>query len=266
MTVKAKTLGRQAKAVLYCCLLLCLSGGLDAVQKALWTGFKHHVTFDVVSVEQGLSHSSVLCIMQDSDGFMWFGTEDGLNRYDGREFIVFHPDPAVSTAISNNIILSIYEDRAGRIWVGTNGGGLNLFDRQKGTFSGFRSDGDDSASISGNDVNGIFEDSKNQTWICTSNGLNVMKPPGEGRETPAFRAYFNEPENPDSLSNNDVSCIYEDKEGILWVGTSGGGLNRLQLTGPDGATPVFQRFTSKTHSRAIRGLILSWTSMKTATA
>ncbi|MCP4147722.1 MAG: helix-turn-helix domain-containing protein [bacterium] len=246
---------RPGKAVLYCLLLLCLTGNLVAGQKRLWTGFKHHVTFDGVSVEQGLSHNSVLCIMQDSDGFMWFGTEDGLNRYDGKEFTVFHPDPAVPGTISNNIIPAICEDHAGRIWVGTTGGGLNLLHRETDTFTAFRNS-DESTSISGNDINRIFEDSKKRFWVCTNSGLNLMVPPGKGQSTPVFTVFLKDPGNPGSLGNNTVTCLYEDKTGGLWIGTSGGGLNRMEYAGPGGPPPTFTRFTSETHCPGNPGLDL----------
>ena len=84
--------------------------------------------FDHISIEQGLSQSSVRVIFQDSRGFMWFGTEDGLNRYDGYNFKTFKPDPDVPASLSDRYITAILEDHEGYIWIGTRLGGLNRYD------------------------------------------------------------------------------------------------------------------------------------------
>src|SRR5512138_394244 len=91
--------------------------------------------FDRISIEQGLSQSSVFVIFQDSRGFLWFGTEDGLNRYDGYIFKVFKPDPDVSTSLSDRWITSIVEDQQGYLWIATHQGGLNRYDPRTEEFS-----------------------------------------------------------------------------------------------------------------------------------
>ena len=75
-----------------------------------------------------MSQSSIFTIIQDKRGFLWFGTQDGLNKYDGYKFTVFKHNPSDSLSISDNWITSLYEDHLGNIWVGTSGGGLNRFD------------------------------------------------------------------------------------------------------------------------------------------
>ena len=85
-----------------------------------------HIKFEHLSVEHGLSHSGVLCILQDSKGFLWFGTADGLNRYDGYTFRVYKHDPEDPHSWSKNLVESIYEDRSGELWIGT-ADGLNRF-------------------------------------------------------------------------------------------------------------------------------------------
>src|SRR3712207_5949939 len=89
--------------------------------------YAQELKFSHISDEQGLSEGVVNCIARDSKGFMWFGTQDGLNRYDGYKITYYRHNPADSNTISNNFIWSIYEDRQGLIWIGTNGGGLNSF-------------------------------------------------------------------------------------------------------------------------------------------
>jgi ligand-binding sensor domain-containing protein len=91
--------------------------------------------FENISLAQGLSQSSVQCIFQDSKGFLWFGTTDGLNKYDGNKFTVYLPDPGGPGSLSYKDVQSICEDRAGMLWVGTRGGGLNRFDPGTGTFT-----------------------------------------------------------------------------------------------------------------------------------
>src|SRR6266545_3744229 len=91
--------------------------------------------FDRISIEQGLSQSSVHVILQDSRGFMWFGTEDGLNRYDGYTFKTFKPDPDVPTSLSDRWINSIVEDQEGYLWIATRQGGLNRYDPRTEEFT-----------------------------------------------------------------------------------------------------------------------------------
>ena len=118
------------------------------------------VQFERISLEQGLSQSVVNTILQDSMGFMWFGTQDGLNRYDGYDFKVYKNDPDNPGSISNNYVTAIYEDQSGALWVGTSGGGLNQFDRESEQFLRFVGNSDDKNSISSNFGNTIYEDSR----------------------------------------------------------------------------------------------------------
>ena len=94
---------------------------------------QQNVKFERISLEQGLSQSSVFCILQDSRGFMWFGTEDALNRYDGYEFVHYKYDPTDSNSISSGHVTNIIEDSDGNLWIGTDEG-LNMFDRESGIF------------------------------------------------------------------------------------------------------------------------------------
>ena len=103
---------------------LCFSAALHAQQNP--------IKFEHISIQQGLSQSTVSCILQDKRGFMWFGTEDGLNRYDGYNFVIYKNDGLDKTSISDSYILALYEDKSGVLWIGTYSGGLNKFDRNKG--------------------------------------------------------------------------------------------------------------------------------------
>ncbi len=178
------------------------------------------VKFDRISSEEGLSQSVVLSILQDKQGFMWFGTQDGLNRFDGYRFTIYKNDPKDPESLSHNTVQVLSEDKAGTLWVGTSGGGLNRFDRERETFVRYKADPSNPASLSHNSVRAIYEDRQGTFWIGTEGGgLNEMD-----RQTGVFTRYFSDPDNPSSLSSNSVLCIYEDSLRRLWVGTSQGGL------------------------------------------
>jgi len=199
--------------------------------------------FDRLSLEEGLSQSTVYAIVQDRRGFMWFGTEDGLNRYDGYHFKVYRHEPEHPQSLSNNTVYTLYEDRAGVLWIGTDGGGLNRYDRATETFTRYRHDPDNPKSLSHDVVLSIHEDRDGRLWIGTDGGgLNRFD-----RQTETFSHFTHQPNDPRSLSSNEVSFIYEDRSGVLWVGTEGDGLNRF-----DRQTEIFTHYQH--HPKDLRSL------------
>ena len=211
---------------------------------------EQRVMFHHISVEQGLSQTTVLCMLQDSMGFMWFGTEDGLNKYDGYTFTVYKQDPQDPSSISNNWIQALYEDRSGALWIGTLDGGLDRFDREQETFTHHRHDPLDVYTVSSDEITSIFEDSAGVLWIGTSAGLDKLVHRYESTDDDAevaegdraedvFIRYQHAADDAHSLSSDAVLSIYEDQEEILWVGTQGGGLNRY-----DRASESFFHYTS----------------------
>lgn len=193
-----------------------------------------NIQFEHITTNQGLSQSCILHILQDSQGFMWFGTQDGLNKYDGYNFTVYKYDELDSHSLSDNFIASIYEDKSGTVWVGTDSGGLNKFDRKTEQFTNYTYDPDDPNSLGNNRVLSIYEDKLGRLWIGTGGGgLNKFD-----RETEQFTRYTHNSDDPSSLGSDTVFSIYEDKSGTLWIGTSGGGLNKL-----DGETGQFTHYT-----------------------
>lgn len=167
-----------------------------------------------LSTVDGLSQSSVIAIKQDGIGQMWFGTRDGLNKYDGSRFTIFRNNPKDSTSISNNDILSIEEDQYGKMWVGTYNG-LNCYDPVKNAFKQYFHANNDN-SLCNNTVWDIKE-IKNEIWIGTSRGLSVYN-----KKTKKFTSIFNSSQNPSSLPNNFVLSILETKNGAIWIGTAKG--------------------------------------------
>ncbi|MCF8242000.1 MAG: hypothetical protein K9J16_11485 [Melioribacteraceae bacterium] len=185
----------------------------------------NEITFEHLTPEMGLSQANVHCILQDNKGFLWFGTEDGLNRFDGYRFVIFRHNEKDTTSISDNFIWTLFEDSNNDLWIGTSSGGLNKFDREKEIFIRYQFDPENPASLSHNDVRAIYEDSKNNLWIGTDNGgLNKFN-----FTTKKFIRYQRKEIDPTSINHNSIRAIVEDAEGFLWIGTNGGGLNRMNV-------------------------------------
>ena len=139
------------------------------------------VSFEPISVEEKDYQASIRCILQDSRGFLWFGTEDGLNLYNGYTLIPYRHNPDIAASISSGFISSLHEDRSGTLWIGTIGGGLNEFDWKKETFIHYRHNPDNPTSLSSNNVSCIYEDRSGMIWIGTiGGGLNKLIPSNNG--------------------------------------------------------------------------------------
>jgi two-component sensor histidine kinase/ligand-binding sensor domain-containing protein len=179
------------------------------------------VTVTSLSIKNGLSQASVTAFEQDSDGFIWIGTRDGLNRYDGYDFDIIRHELNDSTSLSHNFITDIEEDVNGKLWVGTIFG-LNIFDqksfRSRALYHWF----EDSTSISNNNIRCIERDLDGNMWVGTENGLNVLSADGV-----LIRRYGISRDDPASLSSNRINDISCDSDGNIWVATDGG-LNRVE--------------------------------------
>lgn len=178
---------------------------------------------DQISIEDGLSHSLIFDIEQDDTGFLWFATIDGLNRYDGYNFIHFKNDPDDSTSIGENWISSIEFDKSGNLWIGTWGNGLNLLEKGTSKFKRFSHDPNNPNSISHNRIQKILIDSKGKIWASTwGGGLNVFDP-----ESGNFKSYQHNPQNPHGLPENELYALFEDSNNNIWIGTYTTGLCKL---------------------------------------
>ena len=177
-------------------------------------GQMQKLLFERISMDEGLSQASVNAIYQDTTGFLWFGTQDGLNCYDGYNFKVYKPIRQDTLSISSNNITVIFQDSYGKIWIGTVGGGLNLFDPLTETFRHYMHDDSDPTSIGNDDIYAIFEDSDGDLWIGTyGGGLNLFD-----RTTETFTVYMHDSNNPFSIEANNVRAINQDEDGYIWVG------------------------------------------------
>lgn len=211
-----------------------ITGGNDLESDGIEPGI---LGFEHLEVVDGLSENTVLSIFQDRQGFLWFGTREGLNKYDGVNFTIYKADPNDLESLSDSWITAITETADGVLWVGTYYGGLNRFDADHGTFEVFLPAADDSNALQTERVNDLFVDSEGTLWVGTRNGLSRLNANGLD-----FTTYTNDPENSQSLSNNNVLSIYEDESNRLWIGTEDG-LNLL-----DRSTGVFKSFIVGTPS------------------
>src|SRR6202012_978680 len=125
--------------------------------------------FEHVGTAEGLSQINVACIMQDSRGFIWIGTRDGLNRYDGYKFTVYNHSFQDKNTISNNQIADFVEDKEGNIWIGTLAG-LNKYERKTGRFTRYLHDSHNANSLSSNAINKLALDSYGNVWVGTQKG------------------------------------------------------------------------------------------------
>lgn len=175
------------------------------------------INFDHLSLDDGLSQSTVFAITQDSFGFMWFATANGLNRYNGYDFTVFQHNPDDSTTISNDYITAMFEDSDHNLWIGTTDG-LNVLDLSvvsESKFQRYRHAPGDKKKLSHNYIECIFEDQAGTLWIGTASGLNRFE-----HSTKSIIPIA-------QTKRQHISSLYEDKAGHLWVGTARDGLNKF---------------------------------------
>ena len=180
------------------------------------------IKFEHISVEQGLSHTKVFCIFQDSRGFMWFGTEDGLNKFDGYHFTAYRHDPADSLSLSNNLIKDIYEDKSGKLWIATSGGGINRFDYETESFLRYMYDQDNPRCIPSDHVNkiaGFWDGQKEILWLGSNRGLTKFDP-----RTEEFTLFSHTHlDYPYSF----IQAMVIDSTGKVWVGSRIDGLYKF---------------------------------------
>lgn len=196
---------------------------LPVLSNALDYKFKH------ININDGLSQNAIFAILKDSRGFMWFGTKDGLNKYDGYNFVVYQHNPFDTTTISASYVTSIYEDSRGLIWVGTYDGGLNIFNRNNDIFRRINLGADGISLRKVYEIKAIKEDADGNIWVATNgDGLfKIQVNPGGEMSFTAKRFRYEEG-NTNSISSNKVLSLCFDKKGVLWLGTENG-LNQFDL-------------------------------------
>jgi len=248
------------KKICSCYVFLFLIGSSGYAQQ-------QKVNFTALKTKDGLSSNMVNAILKDRYGLMWFATEDGLNKFDGSNFIVYKYKSDDSSGIQANDVRALHEDKSGNLWVGSSGGSLSLYDRKKNSFITFPANTPE--GLSHDNVRAIYSDYTGKIWIATYGGLDVLDPktkkvtklainPHLRKPVPAivlnclyedskhrmwigsdnglylyerhsnsFKYFKSNPSDPSSLSDNYVSSITEDPTGNLWFGTRNG-LSLLQ--------------------------------------
>lgn len=177
--------------------------------------FSQSISFGHFSVQEGLSDSFVNCLLQDRTGFIWFGTDDGLNRFDGYEIKVYRNHLNDEFSISENIIWALWEDHSGNLWIGTKSGGLNKYDPLTNKFEHWKLDSTSTEEIN---ITYIYEDSKSNIWIGTyRNGLYRFNPSQN-----KFEHWQNTFDNPKLLSDNFITSVIEDHNSNIWIATYAG--------------------------------------------
>ncbi|MGE5496545.1 MAG: two-component regulator propeller domain-containing protein, partial [Syntrophothermus sp.] len=201
-----------------------------------------HSRFEHISIEQGLSQSSVNCIIQDHSGFIWIGTADGLNRYDGYSFKVFRSNPLQKKSISDNAVTSMYVDAGGHLLVGTLLGHLNIYNSDTEEFTRISLDkilSPDSAPESfpdyeypmiyarynDNTITSVYSDNKGILWLGTW-GRGLIRYDLKKND---LRVYTHSPSDKRSISSSRIINITGDSKNNLWVCTFGGGLDKIPL-------------------------------------
>lgn len=181
---------------------------------------KKNIVFKRITVEDGLSQTTAQYLFQDSKGYMWIATTDGLNRYNGHEFEVYRYREGYDKSISDNYISAITEDENGNIWVGA-GRGLNKINTETNEIKIYIA-GIHGCNLSDNNITEILIDSNENMYIATENGLNLYD-----KEKDNFIRLYSDEDINNKLSSQVIYAIDEDLEGNLWVGTKDRGLNKV---------------------------------------
>lgn len=255
---------KQSSKIIFCFVIILMN---MTVQPLAASGDDY--MFDLITSEKrtlrkGLSQNTVYSILQDRQGYLWFGTWDGLNKFDGLDFTTYNKE----NGLSNEVINCLLETNDGNIWIGTENG-LNFLDRRSGVITFFQNNPADSTSLSDNWINYLYQTPGGKLYVCTRRGLNVLNP--ETMEIKRFQSrdsfsrrnksnnirfivshkneyfigtdfglvrynpqtnenirYLNRPDDPSSLSHNQVNVICFTSDDSIWVGTEKG-LNLLDL-------------------------------------
>lgn len=174
-------------------------------------------TFDHLSVEEGLSQSTVFAITQDADGFMWFGTRDGLNRYDSRSIKTYRNEANNTRSLSSNSVHCLLVDSQQQLWVGTNEG-LNLYHAGSDNFTRSKLNPDSDEGLHNNHIAAIHETKNGTIWIGTHGGLSKVI----SRKPLRFVHFRHDDNNANSLLDNEIRALNTDRDGNLWIGTTKG--------------------------------------------
>lgn len=177
--------------------------------------------FEHITIDNGLTQNAGLAMLQDSTGYLWIGSQDGLNRYDGYSITQFKHDPDNTNSLGFNSIASLYEDKNGYLWVGTWGGGLDRFDPKTSAFTHYIINPEDADALINPVITSIVEDGRGGLWVGTLGGLERFIP-ATGKFT--------------HVNSDPISVIHPMDDGTLWIGTGAFGMTGTGLYRFDPAT------------------------------
>lgn len=199
-----------------------------------------HYAFSPLDNKSIESIGALWAIVQDQKGFMWFGGENGLARYDGYDLKIYRNKQEDQKSLSSSYVHDLLLDSSGRLWVGTIHG-LNLYEPDTDTFQRFFNEPDDPYSLAGNGIRCLLEDGNGKIWVGHGQGgLTRLDP-----DIQYFEQFKHEPNNPDSLAENSIYDLAVDKNGALWIGTSSQGVDRLIIENTHSSyLAKFQHFKS----------------------
>ncbi len=170
-----------------------------------------------LGVDDGLLSSTVLSVLQDQRGFLWFATSNGLSRYDGYQFVNFRHQADNPNSLSGNNLFALLESRDGRLWIGADPGGLNVYDPASGQFRAYRHDPGNPNSLPNDSVWSLLEDQQGNVWVGTRGGLSRFDSASQ-----TFTNYLPDPDNPRALAAPVINRLYQDRAGTIWIATRQG--------------------------------------------
>lgn len=182
--------------------------------------YNDHFRITRITTEQKLSNNSISCIFKDSRGFIWIGTSNGLNRYDGYDFVVYKHNPNDSSSISDNFISSIFEDPEGKLWIGTQGTGLNKYDPVTETFTSYFHNSSDPNGLRSDFISPghtMMLDSDSIMWIGTTEGINLYD-----FSTHKMTSFHSKYDYLFTGPSKSILSLYQASNGIIWIGTYSG--------------------------------------------
>ena len=205
------------------------------------TAYSQRIAFENLTVDNGLSQNSVLAIVQDGRGFMWYGTQHGLNKYNTRSFKIYKNDPADKSSLSSDYIICLLLDSHKTLWIGTRNG-LNKYNPETDNFDRI-SLGSSSPGKGNQIITSVYEDRQQNIWVWASNGLHMLSAKTSGG--------FNPIAIPDSVAGlygtNVHHTLYQDHEGIYWIGSSAG-LTKMQRRGSQYQYQMYKHVEGKPNS------------------
>lgn len=214
--------GHLQKCAALLCIIVMLVTLLPLCSQAQPTELREKkIVFDQLLEELSLSQSSINCILQDTEGYLWVGTWSGLIRYDGYTTTVFHSENQPGKLQSNKI-LTLYEDKSGFLWIGTHMGGLFRYNKNNNTFEKFSNDENDPRSLSNNNVRAVQEDAAGNLWVGTEKGINILR----SDRTGFLRVTT---QTAPTLTHDFITDIHLSANNEMWISTEYG-LNKLQNT------------------------------------